>query len=284
MDAYIISYFGKDTKLRRTRYGLHYQQLICLLEQPGIENIHILAMEYGNNSVTTPENNLKFPHPRIIYHDSELVPPSKARNKLMKIFNETDKPWGLFADNDAVIDPRIDGREIVNIIEKNLTRLNRECDLLVPLCPMVHPFNEYLNEYKLRLDEETPVERSTWMKGSLFFLKNRTLMGAQPIYFNEEMSTMEDAEYIPRLLSQKCSSWLLRTVLLTDLGIHDSTLFPEDKKSNEKRVDDMNKVHLDMYERFKEYGCKLGKTGRIDMKAMMPKNADKTLWLDKNAQ
>lgn len=281
MDAYIISYFGKKPDLRRTRYGLHYQQLICLLEQPGIEDIHILAMDYGNASITTPENNLKFPHPRIHYHDSELVPPSKARNKLMKIFNESNKPWALFADNDAVIDPRHDGREIVNIIEKNVSIINRECDLLVPICPMVHPFNDYLDKFKLRIPEETPLERSTWMKGSLFFLKNRKLFGKETIYFNEDMATMEDAEYVPRLLSNQASVWLLRTVLLTDLGIHDSTLFPEDKKGNQTRVDDMNKVHLDMYERFKDHGCKLSKTNRIDMKPMMPKNAEKTVWVYK---
>lgn len=281
MDAFVISYFGKKPNLRRTRYGLHYQQLICLLEQPGIEDIHILAMDYGNNSITTPENNLKFPHPRIKYHDSELVPPSQARNKLIKIFNETSKPWGLFADNDAVIDPRHDGREIVNIMERNLTILNRECDLIVPLCPMVHPFNEYLDKFKLRLSDETPIERNTWMKGSLFWLKNRTLFGNEPIYFNEQMSTMEDAEYVPRLLSQNCSVWLARTVLLTDLGIHDSTLFPEDTQNNQTRVEDMNRVHNKMYEDYKEHGCKLNKNNRIDMKAMMPKNTDKTLWLDK---
>ena len=44
----------------------------------------------------------------------------------------------------------------------------------------------------------------------------------------------------------------------------------------------MDKVHLEMYERFKANGCKLAKSGRIDMKAMMPINADKTLWLDKH--
>jgi len=282
LDAFIISYFGKKPELRKTRYGLHYQQLICLLEQPGIEDIHILAMDYANNSITTPENNLKFPHPRIHYHDSEVVPPSKARNKLMKIFNATNKPWGMFADNDAVIDPRHDGRDIINIIERNTKILNRECDLLVPLCPMVHPFNGYLDKFKLRLDDEMPVERNNWMKGSLFWLKNRSISNQEPIYFNEDMATMEDAEYVPRLLSNKASVWLLRTVILTDLGIHDSTLFPQDKKGNQSRVDDMDKVHLEMYERFKSGGCKLAKSGRIDMKAMMPINADKTLWLDKN--
>lgn len=282
MDAYIISYFGKKPESRKIRYGLHYQQLVCLLEQPGIEDIHILAMDYGSGSITLPENTLKFPHPRIHYHDSTLVPPSQARNKLMKIFNQTNKPWGLFADNDAVIDPRHDGKEIVNIIEKNLTILNRECDLLVPLCPMVHPFNDYLEKFRLRTPLETPVERNTWMKGSLFFLKNRTLEGKDPIYFNEEMTTMEDAEYIPRLLSQGCSSWLLRSVLLTDMGIHDSTLFSSDKKNNETRVDDMANAHKKMFEMYEKAGCKWNeKTSRIILKDMMPKLGDKTLWLDK---
>lgn len=281
MDAYIISYFGKKPDLKRVRYGLHYQQLVCLLEQPGIENIHVLSMEYGSTSITVPENSLKFPHPRIIYHDSELVPPSHARNKLIKIFNDSGKPWALFADNDAVIDPRHDGRQIINIFEDNVNILNRDCDLIVPLCPMVHPFNDYLEKYRLRLPDETPVERSTWMKGSLFWLKNRKLFDKDIIYFNEEMSTMEDAEYVPRLLSQGGSVWLARSVLLTDLGIHDSTLFPEDEKNNKKRVEDMAIVHKKMYEDYKKWGCKLKDNDRIDMRNMMPKNADKTLWLDK---
>ena len=261
MDAYIISYFGKDKKTRLIRIGYHYYQLTWLLEMPGIENIHILSMDYDHKYITCPENIMRLPHPRIIYHDSELVPPSQARNKLIKIFNETDKDWGLFLDNDSIIDPRFDGREIINIIERNLGTINADTDLMTVVSPRQMPFSGFIEKNAEKCQSMTPMKHYTYLKSSLFFLKNFPKFGEEPIYFDEELAMAEDTEYAARLASKGKIIRMISTVILQEFGLNDSTLFPAEngKKSFEKRQENLKAIYQMMYERYKDYGAEMNK-------------------------
>ena len=238
MDAYIISYFGKKLSTQWQRQALHYQQLSCLLKQPGIENIHILAQAYENDKIITkPKDYLKIPHPRIIYHDSEQITPGAARNKLMDIFYASGKSWALFADNDAIIDPRFHGRDICNIIEYNSEWLTQNIDILACVSPRHHCYNKYWDDEtaKGNTATHTPIKRENYCKTTLFFLKNRSLIGKQPIYFDAELPQLIDFEYQGRVLANNGVIYQMRAVVMGDLGLDEkhSTLL-EDRERTER--------------------------------------------------
>lgn len=242
MDAYIISYFGKNNNTQHTRQALHYQQLCCLLEQPGIEHIHILAQDYANtNIITKPKNFLAIDHPRITYHHTGQMYPSQARNRLMDIFYASGKNWALFADNDAIIDPRFHGRDIIHTIEYNTEWLTKNVDVLVPMSPRHQAFNSYLEQemHKGNLNTHTPIKKENYCKTTLFFMKNQQAVGKAPIYFDEELKELEDFEYQGRVLANGGVIYQLQAVIMGDMGISEehSTLFEQkDRKANFETV------------------------------------------------
>jgi hypothetical protein len=225
MDAYIISYFGKDSATRLARQAYHYQQLTNLLQLQGLETIHILAMDYQQKYVSLLENSLAIPHPRISYHYSDLVPPAAARNQLMRLFNQTKKPWGLFLDNDATIDHRLHGKIVIDVFEKNTDTISSHCDLIVPLSPRHQSWQRWARENAHLTATHVPLWRSNYLKSSVFFLKNRSYYQQEPIYFDEELVELEDWEYVPRMISQGASIWQTNTVMMYEWGMHTSTLY-----------------------------------------------------------
>ena len=232
MDAYIKSYFGKNNNTQHTRQALHYQQLCVLLQTPGIEHIHILAQDYDNTSIITkPKNYLALEHPRITYHHTEQLMPSQARNRLMDIFYASGKDWALFADNDAIIDPRFHGKNIIHTIEHNTEWLTKNIDILVPMSPRHQPFNKYIQqEYdKGNLNTHTPIKRVNYCKTTLFWMKNRSKIGKAPIKFDEAtiLRGLEDFDYIGRVLENDGVMYQLQAVVMGDMGISEeiSTLF-----------------------------------------------------------
>ena len=250
MDCYIISYFGDSVATRHTRQALHYQQVCCLLKTPGVENIHILAQGYTDHTrITLNKDYLTLDHPRIHYHYSEQCSPAQARNKLIKVFESTGKSWGLFADNDAAIDPRFHGENIVNVIEHNEAWLTQNVDVLVPMSPRHQPFNSYIEqEYnKGNLATHTPIRRVNYCKTTLFFLKNQQAVNKENILFDEELTELEDFEYIGRVLSRGGVIYQLQAVVMSDLGLNEqhSTLF-----ENKERVARFDEIKQRIYKRY----------------------------------
>ena len=236
MDAYIISYFGKGGALRRERQGLHYQQLCSLLQQPGIEDIHILAQAYDyKQPITKPEGYLELKHPRVHYHHTEQMTPAQARNRLIDIYYATRKPWALFADNDAAIDPRWHGRQACEIIDHNTVWLNQHVDILSPVSPRHQPFSKVATEreQKGQLDTHTPIKKENYIKTTLFFMKNRGLQGNKPIYFDETLRELEDYEYQGRVLQAGGTIYQLSSIIMADLGQSEkvSTLFEDQART-----------------------------------------------------
>lgn len=251
MDVYIISYFGRgpDAQLR---HSFHYQQLCVMLNTPGVEDIHILAMDYKDiaSRGTRPPYSLYMPHPRIHYHESELVPPGEARNKLLKLFNSTQKPWALFADNDAYIDIRFQGADIVQQIDNWADTLAEYCDVLSPIYGGHTPFNKKIADLGDSVDTHIGFVSNNYLKTTLFFAKNKTYYGEDPIYFDEQLTEMEDFEYQGRLLAHGRGIYQFKAVVMMDLGTHTSTLFPDNNRKAK-----WDTIKEDIFNRYKDYGA-----------------------------
>lgn len=255
MDAYIISWFGKGADLKLKRYGLHYKQLCCLLKQPGLETINILAMEYEDSKIITlPSDHLFLDHPRIKYHISERVHPGQARNKLMKIFNESSKKWGLFMDNDAAIDPRFHGQTLLTTVDANADYLATKMEAIMFVSPRHEPFNGYIEENAELLKTHLPLQKTNYVKSSAFLLKNRTAYGQEPIYFDNELNNMEDYEYAGRILTSNGAIYKARTGIVNDLGIAEahSTLFTEGQE--ETRLSTYPEKRKIIFDRYSPHG------------------------------
>jgi hypothetical protein len=276
MDAYIISYFGKSSATRLARVAYHFQQLNIFLANPLIETIHVLSMDYKHNLIGIKSDSLYMRSPRVVYHDHELVPPSVARNVLMRMFNATNKPWALFADNDCVIDHRLHGGDIVNIIQNN-THWLEDCDVLLPTSPRHQPWGQYQIDHAELLTTHVPIEQRSYFKSSIFFLRNRTHYGHEPVLFDESLNELEDWAYVPELLLAGGSLWKLPSVLMNEFGQHTSTLFEATtvEKQTEMRLANWNKIKSDKYLQYKNHGAQRNKLGNITWVNMTHNNLDK---------
>ena len=267
MKAYIISYFGEKLETQWRRQALNYQQLCCLLQQPGIDEIVVLAQDYDklikNGVVTRPEKYLILEHPRIRYiWQSDVLRPGAARNVLMKEFNKTQDHWAMFLDNDAIVDPRWHGTEVVNIIEKNAAELAKRASVLSPCSPRHQPYTEFLTENKEVLETHLPLQKLNYNKTTLFFLRNETLQGKEPIFFDETLPSLEDYEYQARQLAAGGAIYQLRSVIMNDMGCNEkhSTLFPgKDGESN--RTEYFDKIKEEIFHRYVPYGLKKNSDG-----------------------
>jgi hypothetical protein len=268
MKAYIISYFGEKLETQWRRQALHYQQLCCLLQQPGITEIVILAQDYDklmkNGVVTRPPHYLLLDHPRIRYvWQSTVLKPGAARNVLIQDFNQTQEPWAMFLDNDAVLDPRWHGTEVVNIIERNATQLAAIASVLSVMSPRHQPYTRYLEANAQLLTTHLPLHKTNYNKTTLFFLRNETLMGNAPITFDETLPCLEDYEYQARQLAMGGAIYQMKSVIMNDMGCNEkhSTLFPgwDDDSGRTKWFDT---VKEEIYLRYMPYGLKKNKNGK----------------------
>lgn len=278
MDAYIISYFGEG-KLSLIRQALHYQQLCCLLQQKGLEDIYILSMDYQKHTEVSnnvrPSHTLYMQNPRIHYIDHKLVPPSQARNVLIDVFNSTRKPWALFADNDAYIDPRYQGEDCVTVIEHFADELAKHADVLSTLSPRHSPFKEQLENNRDSINTHLWLQRRNYIKTTLFFLRNRSRYGEKPVYFDNTLSEMEDFEYQGRILAHGLGTYQLPGVIMQDLGCAEeySTLF-----AHKERTADWDTIKADIFKRYQPFGATMS-NNKIKWNKMDKHCTHSNIWL-----
>ena len=281
MNAYIISYFGTG-KLALIRQALHYQQLCTLLQTPHVQDIHILSMDYQAHAQTKgnirPAQTLYMDHPRIHYVDHALVSPGVARNVLMKMFNKTDANWGLFLDNDAYVDPRFQGLEFIPVVDHFSDYLAEHVDVLSTTSPRHTPFNKLLAEQQAQLASHIWLDRQSYLKTTVFVLRNRVKYGEEPIYFDEELTHMEDFEYQARLLAKGKGLYKLMGVIMADLGCNEeySTLF-----AGTNRTENWLEVKQQLYQRYKNAGA-VWQNNSVNWSKMQNQNAPRAIWLPKN--
>lgn len=262
MKAYIISYFGEKLETQWRRQALHYQQICCLLQQPGIKEIVILAQDYDklmkNGVVTRPAHYLLLEHPRIRYiHQSDVLKPGGARNVLIKEFNKTNDHWAMFLDNDAIVDPRWHGTDVVNIIERNADNLAKIASVLSVMSPRHQPYTEYLTANAELLQTHLPLHKRNYNKTTLFFLRNETLIGNQAVLFDEELPCLEDYEYQARQLAMGGAIYQMQSVIMNDMGCNEkhSTLFPGWNDESD-RTKWFETIKEQIYQRYIPYGLK----------------------------
>lgn len=262
MKAYIISYFGDKLETQWRRQALHYQQLCCLLRQPGIDEIVVLAQDYDklmkNNVVTRPPHYLLLEHPRIRYiEQSDVLKPGGARNRLIKEFNETNDHWAMFLDNDAIVDPRWHGTECVNIIERNGTALANIASVLSVMSPRHQPYTQYLTTNEELLKTHLPLLKRNYNKTTLFFLRNETVLGREPVLFDENLPQLIDYEYQARQLAAGGAIYQMQSVVMNDMGCDEkhSTLFPGWKDESD-RTKWFETIKEEIFQRYVPYGLK----------------------------
>ncbi|WKW35108.1 glycosyltransferase [Phage DSL-LC06] len=267
MKAYIISYFGEKLETQWRRQALHYQQLCCLLQQPGIEEIVVLAQDYDklmkNGVVTRPAHYLFLNHPRIRYiEQSDVLTPGQARNVLIKDFNKSQDYWGMFLDNDAIVDPRWHGVDCVNIIERNAKELANIASVLSVMSPRHQPYNQYLEDNKILLETHMPIVKTNYNKTTLFFLRNETVIGNQPVLFDDELPCLEDYEYCARQLASGGAIYQIKSVVMNDMGCDEkhSTLFPGWNDESD-RTQWFKDIKEQIYQRYAPYGLKKTQDG-----------------------
>jgi len=267
MKAYIISYFGEKLETQQRRQALHYQQLCCLLQQPGIDEIVILAQDYDklmkNGVVTRPAHYLFLEHPRIRYiTQSDVLKPGGARNRLIKEFNKTNDHWAMFLDNDAIVDPRWHGTDVVDIIERNAVGLAKIASVLSVMSPRHQPYTEYLTANARLLETHLPLVKTNYNKTTLFFLRNERLVGKAPVLFDEDLPCLEDYEYQARQLALGGAIYQMKSVVMNDMGCNEkfSTLFPG-WDGDSSRTEYFNTIKEQIYQRYVPYGLKRTQNG-----------------------
>ena len=267
MKAYIISYFGEKLETQWRRQALHYQQLCCLLQHPGIDEIVILAQDYDklikNGVVTRPPHYLILQHPKIRYiYSSDVLKPGAARNVLIKEFNQTNDHWAMFLDNDAIVDPRWHGTDVVYIIERNPSELAKIASILSVMSPRHQPYTEYLDANADLLTTHLPLHKTNYNKTTLFFLRNETLIGNEPVLFDETLPCLEDYEYQARQLAMGGAIYQMLSVVMNDMGCNEkhSTLFPG-WNDESGRTQWFQKIKEEIFHRYVPYGLKKTKDG-----------------------
>ena len=95
--AFIISWFGDKPELRELRKEQHRKQLNSILNQTDW-NILIYAQMYDKEDFT---NN---PRIKYIENNERVLRPNLARNILKKEFYNSNEDYGLFIDDDVIIE------------------------------------------------------------------------------------------------------------------------------------------------------------------------------------
>jgi len=184
MKAFIISYFGPNSDRRQRRVDYHQQQIDWLLEN-GFKkkDIYISCRKYQdtefikgiNYSIRTGESGIKGI--------------ANSRNELLDIFYKTNDPWGLFLDNDSILDERNRG-DIFEVIRKG-TEFHG-LGLFTPINPAT-PGRGAFN----KIWEKDPVD-DYWVfqqgttSGKMFFMKNLPLFNYKECYFRPDVLAGED--------------------------------------------------------------------------------------------
>ena len=256
MKAYIISYFGKGKNTQAMRQGYHSIQLNSLIKNPDIDEIVVLAQLYNDKidkgiMVSRPRDYLCAVDPKVRYiHTTKLLKPGPARNVLIDEFNKTSDEWALFLDNDAIFDPRWHGGEVVGIIERNAKSLADKMSVISVLSPRHWAYTGFLEDNAKILVDYLILQKYNYIKTTMFFLRNDTLRGEQPIYFDDQLESLEDYDYVPRLLAAGRAIYMTMSAVISDLAVDEaaSTLFEDGVRT--QQFDEIKDIIFDRYEKY----------------------------------
>jgi hypothetical protein len=182
----------------------------------------------------------------------------------MKVFNKTDKKWGLFMDNDAAIDPRFHGTDLITTIDANADYIAKRMEIITFVSPRHEPFTEYLETSAERLKTHLPLQKANFLKTTAFLMKNRSAFGQEPVYFDDELDNMEDYEYIGRILAAGGAMYKARSAIMADLGISEtvSTLFTAGQE--ESRLSTYPVKRKILFDRYQPHGLTQSANGNFN--------------------
>lgn len=185
--AYIISWLGNGTDIRKMRHKNHLEQ-IQNLQKCGIQPI-VLAQEYEKDEFIEGVTYIKSTKQPTI---------ADARNVLLEEFYKTDLDFGIFADDDCIF---YEGKEsygdswgIFDLL-RNIDYDNfKEVDCFVPIVPIFTPFSKFYEENKALLASNLYFEKNSLMKG-IHFTKNLKKEYSDPIYYNNKVGFIDGTFY-----------------------------------------------------------------------------------------
>lgn len=227
--VYIISYFG-NLEVRKPK---HAEQVEWFKEKNF--DIHVLNQKYTDEDYISG----------VKYHgDNTNMSPAAARNRLLKVFYDSDEDFAVFADNDAVVKYLADFDFFAEMRKHDMDGV----DLMIPLNPIRLPFNKHYAENKVMYDENFVFERATDLKGSLFILRNLKKFYGREVYFDEDYFTLagksivpgEDTDFLLNMLSEGFMCYMVRNVVLKEFSVKSTWA---DESSDDRARPDI-KLHL----------------------------------------
>lgn len=277
---YIISWFGRDQKLREKRKEYHTRQIDWALSK-GLE-VFVLPQEYENSDYDNRVNYLT-------NYATELMFPSAARNYLLGDFYCSEDEYALFADNDSALwddDQHIDSKDFIDIFNKIPINELKDIDMFVPIAPNEEGFNGFWNKNKERLAKNLVFERKPCCKGSLFVLKNLNKVYGQAFCFDIDnfqkdgiMIGGEDNDFSLNLLNNGYGCYSCKNIILHEYAsISHSTWSNKDRAEASKPMKQIfiNKYGLTTKGKRLSYDA-VYKNSPRPKKVDVPKNSD-TVW------
>lgn len=213
--AFIISYFGTGEK-RETRKAAHREQL-SFFKSKGYE-ITVCAMDYRDEDIEDG----------VSYIFSDVVPPGKARNKLLEAFYRSSYDWAVFADNDSwwkdegKYNPT--GKSIDDeIIER---KIFEKVDAFGLMDGRVTAYNSILEANKNQIEFKINPQ----FRGCCFFLANIKKKRNIEVYFSDEFIRPdgsfimgEDLGFALSLVDSGCTVFQCMNVVLQEKCVQAST-------------------------------------------------------------
>ena len=195
---YIISWFGRDLKLRAFRKSIHMKQL----EWARVNNfkIIVLAQEYQ------PEDYVD----GIEYiHSDVFLRPCAARNVLLEHFYNSDEDYAVFEDNDTVLKDDEWGtsnafiRDMRNITQSHFDQI----DFVSGINPAIQAYGPELQKdiYKTH----HVFYRTIKFSGGFFILKNLRKHKNIRIFFDDVTFSDETGNIVPGEEGDFCINLLM---------------------------------------------------------------------------
>ena len=261
MRAFIISWFG-DLLVKEKRKLFHQNQIDWLLSYNA--KILIYAQEYKKEDFII--------HPNIEYIEGPCRHPGEARNILLQHFYNSQDDFGLFLDNDAILDPKHqDGLNFLSNFNFNkLVENNIHC--FQAINPGKEPFNKNHSDNKTLFNSNWLFKRHLDLKTTLFGLLNLKKLYGKELYFNPIYKPFgEDIDFALQLVHNGFKIFKCDNIVLKDFGHTVSTLIGTKK---EQRNPEMTKAKEIIFEQWKEFGVILDKNNSI-----IRKHFTKKFWL-----
>ena len=198
MKAYVITYLPDDPIVRKKRYQAHLLQVSWLREN----NIDIIISQRNYKPDEFIDGCEYYEQPE----STGLLKPAVARNQLLDIFYASGDDWGLFLDDDSMLDPR--GNNII----PNMAIVPDKVGVFSPLNPGTPGVGAWKDWFKTDEPEDYWVFIGENLKGSMMFIRNIP----EKLKFRENVLVGEDVMFGYDMLEMGYGSYWCKNIILKE--------------------------------------------------------------------